>query len=414
MTAGCIVGKDLRLLMKDRRAFAILLAMPLVFIAVLGFSTGRMLGWQAENATLRLVVVDQTAEDAARDLVAALGERSGVEVITAERPEAACAAVDDGDRVAAVVIGSAFARRVERLGLADFLDAERGQLADGLASLDISIYVRPTRAMAGALTEQLVYAAALRALLPRVAEGDPLVRAYLNARAAEETPPDPDGARASSSTFGEYAGSDVDDAGLVYRLIVPGYTVMFAFFLINIMARSFVSERRDGTLLRLRAAPLRAWQIVVGKTVPFLMLSCVQGILLFLFGKVLFGMSWGPVPWMLLPVIVCTSLAATGLGLLTAVVVRTEAQVSAYANLLVITLAGISGCLMPREWLPAVLRKLSLATPHAWALIAYDQILVDTRPDVGRILACCTALVAFSALFFLCGWHRFRSASTRC
>ena len=83
---------------------------------------------------------------------------------------------------------------------------------------------------------------------------------------------------------------------------------------------------------------------------------------------------------MLLPIILTCSAAATGLGLLVATLVDSEAQVSAYSTSVVILLAGISGCFMPRDWLPETVQTLSLATPHAWALIGYDEVLTAPRP----------------------------------
>src|SRR5262245_19063036 len=91
-------------------------------------------------------------------------------------------------------------------------------------------------------------------------------------------------------------------------------------------------------------------------------------------------MSLGFHPWMLAPVMFTTSLAATALGLMVATAVRTDSQVSAYANFLVLTMAGISGCLMPRSWQPELMQQVGLITPHAWALVAYDQILNTPDP----------------------------------
>ena len=79
----------------------------------------------------------------------------------------------------------------------------------------------------------------------------------------------------------------------MYQELVPSYTVMFVFFLVNIMARSFIRERDEGTLIRLRAAPVSVVSLLVGKTTPFFIVSVVQCTLLFVFGKLLFGMSWG-------------------------------------------------------------------------------------------------------------------------
>jgi len=184
---------------------------------------------------------------------------------------------------------------------------------------------------------------------------------------------------------------------------------MFAFFLVILMARSFIAERELGTLARLRMSPVSRTGLLLGKTLPFFIVSLVQSALLFLSGKVLYQMYWGPSIPALLSVIACTSLAATGLGLLVAMLARTDTQVSAYANFLVITMAGISGCFMPRDWQPVIVQQIGLATPHAWALIAYEQLLLQEEPQMYIVAKCCFALIAFAAGFFALGWWRFRS-----
>jgi len=42
-------------------------------------------------------------------------------------------------------------------------------------------------------------------------------------------------------------------------------------------------------------------------------------------------------------------------------------------------LAGVSGCLMPRDLMPERMKQISLVTPHAWALDAYSQLLLSPR-----------------------------------
>ena len=184
---------------------------------------------------------------------------------------------------------------------------------------------------------------------------------------------------------------------------------MFAFFLVNIMARSFINERDLGTLCRLRMAPVSRAGLLLGKTAPFFLISLVQSALLFLFGRLLFGMSWGSMPAGLIPVVLCTSLSATALGLLVATLARTEAQVAAYATFLVITMAGISGCFIPRDWQPQLMQQIGLITPHAWALIAYDQLLVREHANLAIVCDCCAVLLTFAAVFFAVGWWRFQT-----
>ncbi len=404
MAARHIIHKDLIILMRDRRALTILVVMPLVIIAILGYSTGKLLGWQNENTTLRLVVVDQSGDELGAAIIASLREGGGVDVITTDGPATAYAQVDDGDRTAAVTIGPAFRQRVDALTLGDVLDPSGGALAAGLESIDVHVYARPTQIAAAQIVQQLVIRASSPVLRPHIARRHPVARMLLNPRSVKDKATQ----AATQPASAPVPRASLQRGSMVYQFIVPSYTVLFAFFLINIMARSFLSERQEGTLLRLQAAPIGTAALLVGKTTPFFLVSVVQGVLLFVFGKLLFGMSWGELPWLLPLAIACTSLAATGLGLVTAVLVRTDAQVSAYANLVVIALAGMSGCFMPREWLPETMRQLSLAIPHAWALIAYDQILNSPHPNVTRILTSCAVLVAFAAALFAFGWHRFR------
>ena len=119
-------------------------------------------------------------------------------------------------------------------------------------------------------------------------------------------------------------------------------------------------------------------------------------------------MSWGERPLLLLPILACTSLAATSLGLLVATSVRTDSQVSSYSNLIVISLAGISGCFVPREWMPDVMKSVSLITPHSWSLIAYLETLSNPQPEIAVIAKSCLLLLGFSAVFFAIGCVRFR------
>jgi ABC-type multidrug transport system permease subunit len=58
--------------------------------------------------------------------------------------------------------------------------------------------------------------------------------------------------------------------------------------------------------------------------------------------------------------------------------------------------------------MPELSQKISLCTPHAWALDAYSQLLTRDVPDPLIILKCCGALLAFSTVFFVGGLLRFR------
>jgi ABC-type Na+ efflux pump permease subunit len=190
-----------------------------------------------------------------------------------------------------------------------------------------------------------------------------------------------------------------------YQILVPSYTVMFAFFLVLTMGWLFAAERRQGTLKRLRAAPLSRSQILLGKLVPCFLLSVAQGLFLLGAGKLVFGMDWGPEPLWVVPVVVATSLAAVGMALVVAAVARTESQVGIYGTVLVFVLAGLSGCMMgDRALMSPQMQEISRITPHAWALDAYRQLLTNPTPNYHLVGQACAVLAAFGLGFTLLAW----------
>ncbi len=207
--------------------------------------------------------------------------------------------------------------------------------------------------------------------------------------------------------YKDTVGSGVLNRGaLRYQILVPSYTVMFSFFLVLSVGWLFVAERKHGTLVRLRAAPLTRGQILMGKMLPCLVVSLLQGVFLLAAGRLLFGMTWGSRPELLLPLVASTSFAAVGLAVLVASVARTETQVAVYGTLLVLVLGGVSGSLMPRDLMPEQMKTVSLVTPHAWALDAYNQLLATPTPDVSTVLTACGALCTFGAAFTVIAWWR--------
>ncbi|MBI2805913.1 MAG: ABC transporter permease [Planctomycetes bacterium] len=193
--------------------------------------------------------------------------------------------------------------------------------------------------------------------------------------------------------------------GSRYQLLVPSYLVMFAFFLVLTVGWLFVAERRQGTMKRLVVAPLTKAEILIGKMLPCLFVSLFQGFFLLLAGKLVFGMNWGADPLWLLAVVSATSFAAMGLAMLVAALARTETQVAIYGTLLVLVLAGLSGCMMgDRALMPENMQQISRVTPHAWALDAYKQLLTNPRPEIETVGRACLVLTGFGAGLLGLAW----------
>lgn len=199
-----------------------------------------------------------------------------------------------------------------------------------------------------------------------------------------------------------------------YQILVPSYTVMFAFFLVMNVGWIFVSERRQGTLKRLRTTPLTRGQVLLGKLIPCFCLSLAQGLFLLIAGRILFGMRWGPEQWSLptqlafiLPVVICTSLAAMGMALLVAAIARTEMQVALYGAVPVLVLALIGGCVLPREMMPEQAQRFTFLAPQGWALEAYRELLNSDAhylPNLTIVAQSCGVLALFGLVFLGLAW----------
>ncbi len=438
MLVWVLAKKDLRLLLRDPRAMVVLLAMPLIFILVLGVSLGDSFG-QKPDERLRISIVDldegyhgkdQLPEDPtqwSQVVQRDLAQTAGIRVEKIETLSEAETLVSSGKRSAVLVFGPKFSRQMTN---SSFMEGGVNPLfRDGvdLEALDAHLIRDPTQLTASSIIEQVGQVTMLRVVLPwmigRAFEKigqrlGPIVKAGLQRMfpnynltgktwaSLTRSEPRP-GTGAEVATYKSQSGSGWLSRGAArYQIIVPSYTVMFAYFLVLTVGWLFVAERRQGTLKRLRAAPLSRSQILIGKLLPCFGLSLAQGFFLLLAGKLVFDMSWGPEPWWLIPVVFATSLSAMGLAMLVAAVARSEGQVAIYGTLLVLVLAGISGCLMgDRDMMPENMQRLSLVTPHAWALIAYKQLLANpVAPNLHLILQACTVLCGFGLGFLFLAW----------
>ncbi|HVV99379.1 MAG TPA: ABC transporter permease [Planctomycetaceae bacterium] len=400
MGAWEITKKDLRLIIKDKGALYTLLALPVVFIAILGVSTGELITTHESSKLLKVGVLDEDGSPLAQQVFHDLSHIGGLSVGTVPDRDQANFYLQDGRCSVVVFLGKDFHNVVEDLDPADVVDIEHGRLAQGLSALDVHVECAAEFAQVAELVEYVVLSAVLRVIAPEVLKRNRLISTLLNRMIQKHQ---------DALQTGQVGPEPIKPRGnIIYQTLVPAFMVMFAFFLVNIMASSFINERRLGTLRRLQMSQISPEQLLWGKTLPFLIVSIAQCVLLFLSGKFMFGMSWGTYPAMLIPVLLTTSFSATGLGLLLATIVRTESQVTSYSTFLVIVLAGISGCYMPREWLPELMKTISLGTPHAWALIAYDELLTRAHPNFGLVLRCCGVLTAMGSACFAAGCLRFR------
>ncbi len=197
--------------------------------------------------------------------------------------------------------------------------------------------------------------------------------------------------------------------------ILPGMSVLFVFLASMTMARSIYEERRDGSLRRLLAAPLRRSELMLGKMAPMLLLIIIQIIFIFFVGGLLlpllgFGrLGIGNDPLALALVSLAMAVCTVSLGVFLAGIARSEGQITGIGNAVLWVAGFLGGAIVPAFILQqiAVLNVISRFIPHYWATSAYYDLLArgrglaDVLPNIG-------VLLLFSALFFFIGLRRFR------
>lgn len=442
MPVFTLAAKDLRLLLRDSRSAVILLFMPLVLVLVLGLALGEGFG-QKPDDRLCISVVNLDHGLPAHEgypskawsevVIDDLSATSDIRIeLIADRAEAE-RLVATGKRPAVIVFEQEFSERMQRCSFLTKADPPPlnplGRDGVRLNDVGVVLLADPTQPVAASVIEQVAQVTMLRVVVPwmigRAFEylgklpfvGSTITRTlqevFSNYNFTAKTWAGltksgiREGNEKNRTAYSDSDGSGILKRGAIrYQVLVPSYTVMFAFFLVLTVGWLFVAERKHGTLTRLRFAPLTRGQILLGKLLPCLVVSLFQGFFLLFAGKLVFGMSWGPEPWLLVPVVTCTSVAAVGLAMLVASVSRTETQVAVYGTLLVLVLGGVSGSLMPRDLMPESMKQASLATPHAWALDAYSQLLVNPQPEVDVVATACMALLGFGAAFLAIAWWR--------
>lgn len=193
--------------------------------------------------------------------------------------------------------------------------------------------------------------------------------------------------------------------------IYAGYTVMFIFFVVGMSAESIMVERESGTLRRLVAAPISGGAVIGGKLLAYMLIPCIQTILLFGIGSTFAGISLGDSPVALVLMTLVTAVVAVAMGLLIASLAKSTRQASNLGLAAGFILAIVSGAVpvsgQPFYRTGGFISILARATPHAHALEGFLKVMTKGQGIAG-ILPELGILLGFTAVFLLVAVRRFR------
>jgi len=420
--------KDLKILLKDSGGLATLFLMPVMFIFVMTLALGGLFSDGGDNPTEILVVNDDTGTIGAQ-IVEGLQATEGFAVetewdgaaLTRARAEALIA---DQERSIAVIIPADFSDTNQR-SVFDTPTDETPQKAQIDLVVDPALssqFVGPVKGTLTGLSQQaLMTGVAPRGIDLFLDQIDQTAGASLPTETRESLREQALRSTAGGGITGSVvevvqmqpAGMEIEQFPNSVQQNVPGWTLFGVFFISQTLATSLLEEKKVGTFRRLLVAPMSRAALLLGKLTPFLIVNLVQIVLMFAVGVFIMPLvgapklELGPHPEALILISLAISLAATGLGLLIAALAKTAEQIGGLGSLLVVTMAALGGVMVPRFVMPDFMQTVGLITPHAWALTAYQDVLVRGY-DVARILPEVAALMGFAVVFFGVALWRFK------
>lgn len=368
--------KDLRSIARNVPALALMLLAPLALAALLGFAFGG--GGGFEIAATKVVVANldagsqaagESAGAAIAGILASPDLEDVLETSTRSSADAARAAVDDGKAAVAVIIPE------------DFSAVVNGGVPS--ATTHVELYENPTSEIGGSIVEGVVgqvlleFNGARAAAAGALAQKSPGERADLVARTAAEQFARGGGVDAGlqiGQRSPQAPGAEGERQISVTGSILAGMMVFFMFFGAANVARTILTEERDGTLARLFTTPTRHGVVIGGKFVSVFVTVLMQAVVLLVAGRLIFGIQWGRLDAVVLLTLVGAGVAG-GLALLVIAFTRTPAQAGAIGAGVYLVLALLGGNFTGTAQTGGAFGVVQRLTPNGWLLQGWDATM---------------------------------------
>ncbi len=178
---------------------------------------------------------------------------------------------------------------------------------------------------------------------------------------------------------------------------------LFVFLASLANAAALLQSREYGVTRRLLAHPMTAGQVLRGEALGRFGVAMVQGVYIVVGTLLLFGVDWGD-PVSAITILTVFAAASAGAGMLLGAMASTQAQAGAIGVGIGLGIAAIGGSMLPVEFMPEGMRRISWLTPHAWSYDAFADVVrrggtvLDILPQLGVLAAMATVLLGGAAV----------------
>lgn len=374
-----ITAKDLLQRARDRSVLLLAFVVPIGLTILFDLLFGGLVSGALGRVDLAVVDLD--------------GGPAGQAFTEQYLPEVVDFLEDDGTQIEVVTVTSASdAREGVEEGVHDaaiVLPAGMSAAYEANEPFDLEVISHADRGLVGGVAESLAASFVQR------------VRGQLGAQVvAERLQLPPERAAEFAASVGTVQGRVRLDASPASSrqmdastYLAAGMAVFFLFFTVQFGVLGYLEERRDGTLPRLLAGPIAAWQVLAAKALVSLIVGVVSVSVLMLVAIPLLGASWGD-PLAVGALVLAAVLSATTIVGVVAAMARTAEQANVWQSIIAVVLGMVGGSFFPIQGGPDWLANLSLVAPHAWFLRGLST-LTDASAGLGDVLRPIAAMLGF-------------------
>ena len=159
--------------------------------------------------------------------------------------------------------------------------------------------------------------------------------------------------------------------------IVPGIiSLMITMTLVSITAMAIVREQEVGTLEQLMVTPLKDYEIIIGKVIPYVIIGYAQAGIALVAGILLFDVPFQGSFFVLFMTTTIFLIASLMLGILVSTVAKTQLQAMQMSILVYMPSILLSGFMFPRVAMDAIFQYLGAIMPMTFYLTIIRGIML--------------------------------------
>ncbi len=189
------------------------------------------------------------------------------------------------------------------------------------------------------------------------------------------------------------------DAVTVYYMLPGIMGLIITLTMVMITSMAIVRERERGTLEQLLVTPLKTWELLLGKIIPYILVGYVQTTVSLLVGLAVFSIPVrGSIP-LLYGLTTLFITASLTLGILISTTAKNQMQAMMMSIFIFMPSILLSGFIFPREAMPAIFQAVSVLIPMTHYVDILRGILLKGN-DLSALYTQAAALLLFISATF--------------